>query len=160
MTCLQLVYDLFVTCSWIVHDLFINLFMACLRLVYNFLTTSSWLVHDFFILFHNMSEDTSVLVPCRTEGHAPDIDLGMPLQFVCIWVYLLWCAPFGGGCCMIYKKGSTELKWQTCSAKMLNHKTWRWVNQSIQVGCLEGYEMCNVNYLVHNLAFLHLCSWI
>ena len=52
----QLVHDLFMTCSWLVNDLlttcsrlFHDLFMTFLWLVYNLFTTCSWLIHDMFI---------------------------------------------------------------------------------------------------------------
>ena len=54
-TCLQLVYNLFMTCSWLDHYLFIILFMTCLWLVHDLFMTCSWLVHklvnDLFMSF-------------------------------------------------------------------------------------------------------------
>ena len=45
MTCLQLVHNLFMICSWLVYQLVHDLFMTCLQLVHNLFMTYSWLVH-------------------------------------------------------------------------------------------------------------------
>ena len=49
VTDVQGVHYLFLTCSWLVHDLFMTCSLTCSWHVYhNLLTTCSWLVHNLF----------------------------------------------------------------------------------------------------------------
>ena len=82
MTCSQFVYVLLITCSWLVHnlfmirfvyDLFINgswLVTTCSLVVHNLFRTCSCLIHDLFLtctLVHNFLTNCSWLVHQPTK---------------------------------------------------------------------------------------------